>query len=628
MKKFDKLFEGFSQINTNEWEEQISKDLKGRDYETKLVWKTIEGINIKPYYRKENFNDKYKSGTGSFPFIRGNNNNEKKWLIKQDFCINDIESNNRNIINSINNGVNSIGIYTNNSQGYQYNKAFVNIDNFLKLINNIDIENISINNIGNNNASPFLSLLDEACEILSIDRNKVKGSTGYDPIGFLTTNGNFHDDEKLIFGRLASLYNYAKEALPSINVIDINGQYFHNAGSSIVQELAFSLTIAVEYLSNLTDNGLSIDDIAPKIQFNFAIGSDYFLEIAKYRAVRVLWAKIVKSYNPQKTDSAKMFIHALTSNWNKTIYDPYINILRTTTEAMSGIIGGIDALTINPFDNSYAEQNEFSDRVAKNQQLILKEEAHFDKVIDTAAGSYYVENITEAIIEETWKLFLEIENNGGYIKSFKNGIIQSKIKKTSNKRNMDIAFKKKVFLGTSQFPNQAEHIKNNIDENIVFHKHKQSENIIAEPLIIYRGAQEFEQLRLRTEKHTKTPKVFLFTYGNIAMRKARAGFASNFFACAGYKIIDNSGFPTIEEGIDDAIKSKAEIVVLCSSDDEYAETVPQIISQLKDKSELVLAGYPKEHIDKFKELGLTTFIHVKSNILETLKEFHNKLNIK
>jgi len=302
-------------------------------------------------------------------------------------------------------------------------------------------------------------------------------------------------------------------------------------------------------------------------------------------------------------------------------------MLRTTTEGMSAIIGGIDALTIKPFDYSYKEQNNFSDRIAKNQQLVLKEEAHFDKVIDPAAGSYYIENITEALIDEAWKLFIEVEDKGGYVRAFKEGFIQKKIKTTANKRNIDIALKKKVFLGTNQYPNQNENIINDIDKEKAFQK-KEKIGKTAEPLTMYRGAQSFELLRLNTEQLEQKPKVFLLTYGNLNMRKARASFASNFFACAGYEIIDNFGFETIEEGIKEAKENNADIVVLCSSDDEYKDIVSTTMKSFNDKTEVVLAGYPKEQIKEYQELGLKTFIHIKSNIIETLIDFHKKFNIK
>ena len=327
-----------------------------------------------------------------------------------------------------------------------------------------------------------------------------------------------------------------------------------------------------------------------------------------------------------------MFIHSTTSLWNKTLYDPYVNLLRTTTEGMAAAIGDSDSLSILPFSAPFGKEDDFSRRIARNQQLIMKEEAYLDRIADPAAGSYYIENLTNSIAFHAWELFKTIEEKGGMIESVKVGFIQDEIKNTCQKKNMDIAHRRIILIGTNQYPNPLESIppetldKLNVFENKEPSKYKK--------LKVYRGARAFEEIRLATEKYVqegnRKPVVFLLTTGNPGMRKARATFAVNFFGCAGYEIIDNKGFLTAEEGIEVALGSSADIVVVCSSDEEYAAVVPPVCSGIKavnKNTRLMVAGYPKEIIDTLKAAGVDDFIHVRTNMLEFLLDLQKTLGI-
>ncbi len=349
-------------------------------------------------------------------------------------------------------------------------------------------------------------------------------------------------------------------------------------------------------MTQLTERGLSINEIAPRLKFNFAVGSNYFLEIAKIRAARLLWAQIVHAYGPCCDSKTKMYIHSTTSNWNKTIYDAHVNMLRTTTESMSSIIGGSDSLTVNPFNSVYEQSTDFSERIARNQQLLLKEESYLDKVVDPAAGSYYIENLTSSIAEETWKLFLKIQEKGGFLEAFKSGFIQNRIKETAQKRDMDIATRKEVILGTNQYPNPTEFKESEIESRVFKAFDCTNGKAEVETLKMYRGAQAFEELRYKTDqfaKSNKRPSVFMITMGNMAMRRARSQFAGNFFSCAGYEIMDNNGFKTVEEAAKACINAKAEIAVICSSDEEYADFAPKLIDLLNEKTIIGVGGLSK-----------------------------------
>ena len=344
----------------------------------------------------------------------------------------------------------------------------------------------------------------------------------------------------------------------------------------------------------------------------------------------------------------QMYIHSTTSAWNKTLFDPYVNLLRSTTEAMSAVIGGTQSLSILPFDTFYKDPDEFSTRLARNQQIILKEEVYLDKVVDPSAGSYYIENLTQLIAEAAWKVFLQVEEKGGMVEAVKAGFVQEIIEKSAAQRLEDIANRRLIQLGTNQYPNLNEEMLGQIhfaeedeelEEEIYADEDMEIEDEDEAPstykkLVLFGGSDAFDQLRLATEQFVeegnKKPAVFLFNIGNLAMRKARAMFTTNFFGCAGYEILDNSGFQTVDEGVEAAKASNAEIVVICSSDDEYATLGAEIATKLKAANKeiiLVVAGYPKEILDTLKQAGVEEFIHVRSNLLQTLESFQEKLGI-
>ncbi len=612
-----KLFQDFPAISRQEWEDKIHVDLKGADYEKKLVWKTSDGFKIKPYYRAEDLENINHINTlpGEYPFVRGNNSENNDWEIRQDIEVKNISSANKIALKTIDKGVEAIGFKI---------KNFDDAKQMSLLLKGINLEKTPIHFVSALSYPKLMKLFCDEVNRQKADASKIKGSFNFDPISYFVHKNKFNKTKDKDFEELAILFKEISEKLPNFKIININGQDFHDAGASIVQEIAFTLASANEYLANLTTNNLSVDDIVPKMQFTFAVGSNYFMEIAKLRATRLLWSKIVEQYKPKNKDNSKISIHVLTSIWNKSIYDHYVNLLRTTTEAMSGIIGGCDSLTVLPFDITYKDSDEISRRIARNQQIILKEESFFDKVADPSAGSYYIENLTDLIAKNSWELFKKVEELGGFIKAI--DFIKEKIEKSCLQKDEDIAKRKINILGTNQYPNLNENMLDSMKESPKEDKRS---------LKKYRGAEAYENLRLATEKfeklNGKKPSVFLFTMGNLAMRKARATFATNFFGCAGYEIIDNPGFKTIEDGIETAIKSESEIVVICSSDKEYAEIVPPISKALKEKNKnikLIVAGYPKEIIENLTKAGVDDFIHVRTNVLECLQKYHNLLGIK
>ena len=618
-----KLFSEFAPNTMQEWIDKVTVDLKGADFNKKLVWRTNEGFNVQPMYRLENMQDLKNLDClpGEFPFVRGNKKDNNDWYVRQDIVVEDLAEANKKALDVLNRGVDSLGFVLNGCQ--EFTKADMEV-----LLKDICLECVEINFVAGCKKGSILDAFKAVVEERGIAPEKIQGGINVDPLTALTRKGKNCCDKpfenvKVNLEKMAAYKNF--------KTIEVGGYVFNNSGSSIVQELGFSLAAGVEYLDKLTDAGMKIDEVAPKIRFHFATGSKYFMEIAKLRAARYLWAHIVKAYNPSCDCKCKMNIHAETPEWNKTVYDPNVNMLRTQTETMSAVLGGVDSFTVHPFDDTFeCHPSDVAERVARNQQLLLKEESHFAKIVDVAGGSYYIEELTQNIAEAAWKLFLETQEQGGYIEALKKGFVQAAVKATAQARDLAIAQRKENFVGVNQFPNFNEKIDRQLCACIFEPEDETAEGAEIETLKPYRGPAAFEAMRLKTDAFSAKngrPVVYMFPMGNLAMRKARAQFACNFFACAGFQVMDNNGFKTVEEGAKACMDNKADIVVICSSDDEYATIAPEVYAAMKDKAIIVVAGNP-ECRPQLEEIGIKNYVHVKCNVLEDLKAYQQKLGIK
>ena len=610
--KSEKLFTEFPPVPTEKWEEVITADLKGADYERKLVWKTGEGFNVRPYYRAENLEGIKFLGSqaGEFPYVRGTHAHNR-WRVHQTVSVVCPKEANAEALKILNAGVDSLGFCIASADF-----SAADLDMLLK---DICIPAVEITFCGEKMAN-VAELVLAKVEKEGIAKEDVRIAFCIDPlVKGLSSKGDFcsPNGEKCI-ARIVELIHKTKE-YKHVRIVTVAGQTFGNSGSTIVEELAFTLSAGHDYLVRLTDAGLDVDAAARTLRFSFSVSSNYFMEIAKFRAARMLWANIVKGYGPAKNCACKMQIHAETSRWNQTVYDPYVNMLRGTTEAMSATIAGVHSLEVMPFDASFENPTEFSKRIARNVELLLKNESHFDQVVDPAGGSYYVENLTQSIAAEAWKLFLEIEEKGGYTEAYKAGLIVERIKASAAAKDKNIATRRQTLLGANQYPNFTEVAGKEITAESV--TRKQAEGNV---LVPYRGAMAFEEMRLQVDRSGKEPKAFMLTCGNLGMARARSQFSCNFFACAGIKVIDNTYFKSIEEGAKAALESKAQIVVVCASD--YAEAAPKVKELLGGKAILVVAGAPA-CAPELEAQGITNFINVKSNVLETLKFYLKEMGI-
>ena len=614
----EKLFTEFQAPTTQEWLDKIEVDLKGADFQKRLVWRTNEGFNVQPFYRREDLaNLKTPDALpGEFPFVRGNKKDSNEWYVRQNIVVTDPVEANKKALDILMKGVNSIG--------FRFDGDLVSADFIDKLLKDIRLDIVEVSY----RTCPCHVL--ELAEILKAyfekegyDKAKIVGGVGFDPIDKMIQKGK---DTSKVLAKLPQVVEAFKE-YPNLRCVMVHTDTLNNAGAYIVQELGYALAWGNEYLQQLVDAGVDVDLAAKSIKFYMGVSENYFMEIAKFRAARLLWAQIVKQYEPKCDCSCKMVINASTSTYNQTVFDSYVNLLRSQTEAMSAALGGVHSLVVTPFDVVYEKPTDFSERIARNQQLLIKEESHFDKVVDPSAGSYFIEELTTSLADVAWKLFIKIEDEGGFLAAAKNGTVQDDINATNTKRHADAAQRKEFLLGTNQFPNFTEKSEGKQPLTCTCCCAKKAEEQAPYKAIsASRLAADFEQLRLTTESAKKVPVAFMLTIGNLAWRQARAQFSSNFLACAGYQIIDNLGFDTVEEGMDAALKAGADVVVLCSSDDEYATYAVPAYQYLNGRAMFVVAGAPA-CMDDLKAAGIENFIHVKCNVLDTLKEYNAKLGI-
>ena len=641
--KEQKLFSEFPPVPTAKWEEVINADLKGADYEKKLVWRTREGFDVRPYYRAEDLEGlKYLgAGIGEFPYVRSTGKSNQ-WLVHQTIEVHDAAIANQEALRAVKGGAEAIG-YRILMKGFSQADMEVLMKGIDPAVTEMTFSGRYVPDIAD--------IVLEYAIRAKLDTETARINTVYDPIcSRLTLRGAFRCsfDGKPRFEAMSKLIAVCKP-YKKMRLVTVCGYHFGNAGATIAEELAFTLAAGHEYVAQFMANGIDIDTAARTLRFSMGISSNYFMEIAKLRAARMLWATIIRQYKPEQACSEKMHIHAISSKWNMTVYDPYVNMLRGTTEAMSAAIGGVYSMEVLPFDAAYEPATEFSSRIARNVQLLLKHESHFDNVVDPSGGSYYIENLTEKIAEQAWEIFKEIEEMGGYIKAFHAGYVQKRLSESATKKNLDVSTRKIVMLGTNQYPNFNEVADDAVTKDTVTRGVCQcgcddcspdNENgcdcgecnagcncpHMTERIHLIRGAMPFEEMRLKVDRSGSNPKVFMLTCGTLGMARARSQFASNFFGCAGFRIQDNTFFESVQEGVQAAIASKADIVVICAADDDYETLAPEAYKLLNGHGIFVVAGAPKSQ-PQLEEQGIKNFISVRSNVLVTLMQYVKELGI-
>jgi methylmalonyl-CoA mutase len=574
---------------------------------------------MEPFYRREDLDGMktIDSLPGQYPFLRGNKTDNNRWYVRQNIECDSPEEANAKALDILGKGVNSLGLHI---PADKLSAQYV-----ATLLEGIAADAVELNfSTCPRHTAELATLLVAYFDKKGYDKTKLVGSLDFDPLKMMLLKGK---DKSDVLAQAKAVVD-ALEPLPSYRGITVNADVLSNSGAYIYQELGYALAWGNEYMNQLVEAGVSPKRAGCSIKFNLGISSNYFMEIAKFRAGRMLWADIVKQYNPECDCACRMYVNATTTGYNQTLFDSYVNLLRTQTETMSAALANVESIVVQPFDKPYEQPTEFAERIARNQQLLLREECHFDKVVDVAGGSYFVEELTVSLAQQAWKLFLDIEGKGGFLAAVKAGTVQDAINATNVARHANAGRRREFILGTNQFPNFSEKSegKRPVDTACCCQGANTCEADFAS-IRPSRLSDEFEALRLQTEAAPKQPVAFMLTIGSLVMRQARAQFSCNFLAAAGYKVIDNLGFDTVQQGVDAAMEAGADIVVLCSSDDEYATYAIPAFQALAGRAIFVVAGAPA-CTDDLKAAGIENFIHVRAGQLDTLKQLNAKMGIK
>jgi len=456
------LFDEFAPVSAKAWKQKIQVDLKGADYNETLIWKSPEGIDVRPFYHSDDVLE-------HAPRI---SESPKKWYVAQRLFVDDAKTCNEKAQDFLKRGAESLLI--------TIPKETIAID---LLLANIDLETIPVHF-----EFQFLSLNYVKSLMDYAGKRKAKIFLNLDIIGNLARKGNWFHSMDEDYHILQEIHHYAKN-YPNIQVLSTDISLYQNAGAHKVQELAYGLGQANEYLNFFEE----VDQKVATMVFKVAVGTNYFFEIAKLRALRLLWDTLIQEYGIQ----ADCHILAVPTKRNKTLYDYNVNMLRTTTESMSAILGGADVVCNLSYDALFHNDNEFGERIARNQLLILKGESYFDKVANPADGAYYIENLTRQLAEKALKLFKSMEAGGGFLKQLKEHVIQKKIKESAAKEQLRFDEGSEVLLGTNKYENENDRMKDHLERD-PFLKMKKRKTLI-EPVLEKRLAESLEQKRLGHE---------------------------------------------------------------------------------------------------------------------------------
>lgn len=644
----EKLFAEFSPVSTEKWMEVVAKDLKGQDFEKRLVSTTEDGIKVKPIYRREDL----PAGVSEC-LARGAEAAGRCFVLREEVRQTEISEANKHALECLEQEAEELSWLTYPGGCFVSTPAEMQ-----KLLNGIYLEAVPIHWICGPLAPQILSLFIGEAERRGLDLGEIQGSLDLDPIldsasGWTTLPMENWKTE--LFPTLQVILN----RLPKFGTLAIRGSLLEKAGASNAQELAFSLNLFADLLAGIkealtvgsltvpgaatVEEGLNI--IVGRTEYRLAIGTTYFLEIAKLRAARVLLANMLDAFGI----SARPKIHVVTTPATKTLYDSHNNLLRATVESMAGILGGCDSLTVAAYDQGYHSPDEFSGRLARNTEILLKEEAYLGRVSDPLGGSYAVESLTASTAEAAWKLFNQVESVGGFVSAWQRDFIGEDLQRVHDLKAKAANSRRISIVGTSSYPNLKEKKLGEIVNRPAAKKAHPSycpggsfegvtakvvtegavsflsqESIGDSPLNAFRPSWPFENLRLRTESHAaqggKVPKVLLILFGDRTMRKARATFCTGFFGCGGYEVKE-----TVAESLTEAAHLQADLFVLCSSDAEYAEGVDAFLAG-SPQAPVVVAGLP-ENADALKSQGITDFVHIRQNLVEVLSQWHEKFGI-
>ena len=583
------LFSEFPPVSTEQWMERVTADLKGADFDKKLVWKNLSGINIQPCYNSESKITQLKN--------TGENSQGLVNYRKVPVCCG--ETGNDLAKKAIEEGINGI--------------IFQLIDTVpvAELLKGIDLNQITVSFDIYNSATAFTK------DLVAFAKGKdLKGYINTGIISNYVTTGSFDGSQIEIVAELVTL----TADFPNFKALTISGTEYLDSGANQVQEIAYTLNSLVFLTEKLKSKGVAVQDIFNNLNFLLAIGLEYFVEIGKFRAFNNLLAEVAAKYGVSEFSNT---ITAKTSIWSKSITDAETNLLRCTTEAMSAILGNVDGVLIDPYDKEFKSASDFSSRIAGNITTILREESYFGKVSNPVDGSYYIEEVSSKIAEKALELFKAIEAAGGFYKAFENETIQQQIAEIRLQKLKLISQRRTPMVGINKYPNLME----TVDASLLSTGGASNSKVLTPR----RASLEIEAMRRFTEELVADtnvrPIVQLVSYGNLTMRKARAAFAYDFIGVSGFDVHQEESFKSAELAAKESAKSDSHVVVICSSDEDYDETAVDFIKTfraLNTDKVLLLAGAPK-NMDELTEAGLDGVVNMRSDVLVTLSAIQEKV---
>ncbi len=589
------LFSDFGPTTKEAWIDKVNIDLKGADFNRKLVWKNLSKVDFQPFYNSEYALD-YLTNTGE---------NSQNLINYRELCVASAEDGNTAALKAVKEGVTGVLFRL---------KDAVSV---AVLLNEVDLNKIAVSFVLENEvvnfAKDFFAFAEQ-----NLDNSKnLRGYFDLEIISNYLTKGNI-DTSK--FKTIETLLKLG-ESYPEFKTISISGTTYLDAGSNQVQEVAYTLNAIVYLIEQCIDRGIDVERVFNDLHIQLAIGSEYFIEIAKFRAFNSLLHAIASQYG---VSEFKHVLTAKTSIWSKSVTDAHTNLLRATTEAMSAILGNVDGVFIDAYDKEFNSASDFSSRIAGNISTILKEESYFGKVANPVNGSYYIEEASTKIAKKALELFKAIEAQGGFYEAFESEFIQQQIAEIRQKKIKLISQRRLPMVGVNKYPNLMETVPLDILSA--------GETSNSKVLIPRRASLEIEAIRRVTEQlvdeTNKRPVVELTSFGNLTMRKARAAFSYDFIGVSGFEVLQEKSYNDPLEAAKSSALSDSDVVVVCSSDLDYEESALAFVEtfrSLNTDKVLLLAGNPVSTVDALNEAGLDGYIHLKSDVIQTISSVQNQI---
>lgn len=642
----DNFFDEFKAYLKDEWIHKLEKDLKGHSYEH-LIWKSHHGPAIEPFYTLEEVakGSLPAHSPGSPPYFRGTKESSNHWLIREGIWPNkNIKSTRKDVLSAIENGAGSLKLKINATANGFDGLPLRTTEQLIELLVGIDLAQHGLSFESGLNSPFYLRMLGNYIEDQGLQETAAWGTIDYNPIGEYLKTGQKSFDLNNDFKACADLLAFNRSALPYYKSIQIDFNLFHNAGAGAATELALGLSLLSEYVQQLEERGEKAEELLPYIFLQVPIGGHYFVEIAKIRALRWLWASFCDALS---LEVKPPYIIGNTSQHNKSVYDPQVNMLRSTSEAMAGAIAGLDEMEILPFDSTFRKPDQFSRRIARNVHHLMREESFMGEVIDPSAGSYYIDTLTEELAKEAWSQFKKIEASGGLIQYFESGALREDLLSVRKKREERLAHRKEVYIGSNAYPNpkdkiydilkaeeQSQKVLEDASPADLFsardvHAYASYQNdaaaVTQKPVETYVAMEAFEQLRaevdLRRKSGGKIPSFFLIPVGNPAMRTARATFCQNILESGGFDIHNTAPFEHMSDAVESYQKHQSDYVIFCSSDDAYKDSIKafhQHIKQTSLRPALIIAGKAGEREEDYMDLGVESYLFAGMNQFDFL----------